>query len=80
MCGFSGFLIADASALGGLEAVATQMANAIAHRGPDDVGAWADAHAGIALGFRRLAIIDLTPAGYQPIASSAGRSPLDSGC
>ena len=38
--------------LEGLEAVATRMANAIAHRGPDDSGAWADAQAGIALGHR----------------------------
>ena len=78
MCGFAGFLTADASTLGSLEAIATQMAKAIEHRGPDDSGAWADAQAGIALGFRRLSIIDLTPAGYQPMASSAGCSPLDS--
>ena len=70
MCGFAGFLTASASALGSLEAIATQMAKAIEHRGPDDSGAWADAQAGIALGFRRLSIIDLSPAGHQPMASS----------
>ena len=79
MCGFAGFLTADACALGSLEAIATQMAKAIEHRGPDDSGAWADAQAGIALGFRRLSIIDLSPAGHQPMASNGGRSPLDSG-
>ena len=73
MCGFAGFLSHQPSGLDGLETVATQMANAIEHRGPDDAGAWADADAGIALGFRRLAIIDLTPAGHQPMASSGGR-------
>lgn len=52
MCGFAGFLTADASALGSPQAVATRMALAIAHRGPDDAGAWADAQAGIALGHR----------------------------
>ena len=72
MCGFAGFLTADASALSSVEAIATQMAKAIEHRGPDDSGAWAQAQAGIALGFRRLSIIDLSPAGHQPMASSNG--------
>ena len=79
MCGFAGFLIADASTLGSPETIAIQMAKAIEHRGPDDSGAWADADAGIALGFRRLAIIDLSPAEHQPMASYGGCSPLDSG-
>jgi len=73
MCGFVGFLTADSSSLEGLEAVATNMANTLVHRGPDDFGAWADAHTGIALGHRRLSIIDLSPAGHQPMASSSGR-------
>ncbi len=73
MCGFSGFLTADAGALGNPEAVATRMALAIAHRGPDDAGAWADAQAGIALGFRRLSIVDLSAAGHQPMHSASGR-------
>lgn len=49
------------------------MANAIAHRGPDDQGFWWDGEAGLGLGFRRLAILDLTPEGHQPMASSDGR-------
>ena len=73
MCGFAGFLYKQSTELGSPEAIATQMAKSIEHRGPDDSGAWADAQAGIALGFRRLSIIDLSPAGHQPMASGAGR-------
>lgn len=56
-----------------MEALATGMANAIAHRGPDDSGAWADAQSGVAFGHRRLSIVDLSPAGHQPMTSHAGR-------
>ena len=73
MCGFAGFLTADVGTLGSPEAVATRMALAIQHRGPDDAGAWADAQAGIAFGHRRLSIVDLSPAGHQPMASACGR-------
>ena len=73
MCGITGFWDAPARLEGELNEMARSMANAIAHRGPDDSGAWADAQAGIALGHRRLSIIDLSPAGHQPMASSSGR-------
>ena len=73
MCGFAGFLLSRPGTLDGMEALAASMASAIAHRGPDDSGTWADAQAGVALGFRRLAIVDLTPAGHQPMASNGGR-------
>ena len=46
---------------------------AIAHRGPDDSGTFVDAAAGIALGHRRLSIIDLSPLGHQPMTSADGR-------
>lgn len=49
------------------------MAASLAHRGPDDEGSWSDPEAGIAFGFRRLAILDLSSAGRQPMASPTGR-------
>jgi asparagine synthase (glutamine-hydrolysing) len=47
-----------------------RMCDAIAHRGPDDAGVWS--HGPVALGHRRLSIIDLSPAGHQPMASADG--------
>jgi asparagine synthase (glutamine-hydrolysing) len=49
------------------------MTRCLTHRGPDDSGQWNDADAGIALGHRRLAIVDLSPLGHQPMASEDGR-------
>ena len=73
MCGISGFLITNGSVFGSLEAVASRMALGISHRGPDDAGAWADVQAGIAMGHRRLSIVDLSAAGHQPMQSACGR-------
>src|SRR5438105_13008566 len=56
-----------------LAATAISMANAIAHRGPDACTAWLDRQAALALGHRRLSIIDLSPAGAQPMVSSSSR-------
>ncbi|MEJ7745199.1 MAG: asparagine synthase (glutamine-hydrolyzing) [Luteimonas sp.] len=53
--------------------IAADMALAIRHRGPDDAGTWVDASAGVAFGHRRLSIIDLSPAGHQPMTSAGGR-------
>jgi asparagine synthase (glutamine-hydrolysing) len=49
------------------------MAEALRHRGPDDGGEWVDAEAGVALGHRRLAVVDLSPNGRQPMHSPCGR-------
>src|SRR5215218_11128339 len=74
MCGISGFLDPSPSRSGAaMEAVAERMADTVRHRGPDDAGAWVDARAGVALGFRRLAIVDLSLEGHQPMASADGR-------
>ena len=55
---------------------ARRMAEAIAHRGPDDRGFWADDACGVALGHDRLSIIDLSPAGRQPMAGEDGRATM----
>lgn len=49
------------------------MMNAIVRRGPDDAGAWLDNDCGVALGHRRLSIVDLSPMGHQPMLSASGR-------
>jgi len=70
MCGFSGFL----SRTTAINAdICQQMADTLHHRGPDDSGVWLDQDAGIALGHRRLAILDLSPQGHQPMTSACGR-------
>jgi asparagine synthase (glutamine-hydrolysing) len=74
MCGISGFLnTASSHCAERLEALAIAMAASLAHRGPDDQGVWSDAEAGIGLSQRRLSIVDLSPAGHQPMISADGR-------
>ncbi len=74
MCGITGFWdTAARTPQSDLEAKVARMSATIVHRGPDDSGAWADAGAGIALAVRRLAIIDLSPTGHQPMLSASGR-------
>ena len=51
----------------------SRMIAPLTHRGPDDSGMWHDARSGVSLGFRRLAIVDLSPSGHQPMRSSSGR-------
>ncbi|MBA3666273.1 MAG: asparagine synthase (glutamine-hydrolyzing) [Sphingomonas sp.] len=69
MCGIAGLLGPDAAK----PDVVRRMTAVIAHRGPDDHDVWTDPEAGIALGHRRLAILDLSPHGHQPMHSADGR-------
>lgn len=75
MCGITGFLSASSARTDPAQARAmcTAMTDAIRHRGPDSDDHWGDVERGIALGHRRLAIVDLSPAGAQPMASASGR-------
>jgi asparagine synthase (glutamine-hydrolysing) len=69
MCGIAGILTTGAVAEGSVRA----MADALAHRGPDDQGVWIDGQAGIGIGHRRLSVVDLSEAGHQPYHSRCGR-------
>jgi len=73
MCGITGFLtrgqLDESSAMPRLRG----MCDSLARRGPDDAGYWIDTQAGVALGHRRLAIVDLSEFGHQPMTSACGR-------
>ena len=74
MCGFVGFLgDFSGNVLHGDLTVLQRMADTIKTRGPDDCGYWADSEFRIGLGHRRLSIVDLSPAGHQPMVSDTGR-------
>src|SRR5262245_61909222 len=70
MCGIVGIFEKDSR---DLAAVVQKMADALRHRGPDDSGVWCDAESGVAFGQRRLAILDLSAHGHQPMLSADGR-------
>ena len=71
MCGICGLLSLTPAPAEPPAATAQRMADTLAHRGPDADGVWAEA--GVALGHRRLSILDLSPLGAQPMASASGR-------
>ncbi|ADP69689.1 asparagine synthase (glutamine-hydrolyzing) [Rhodomicrobium vannielii ATCC 17100] len=73
MCGIAGIWWPEGQRQGEAEVVAAAMAARLHHRGPDARGVWADGAAGIALGHARLSILDLSPAGAQPMVSASGR-------
>lgn len=73
MCGIAGFWAAGGCAAEPSYAILRRMTDALWHRGPDDAGHWCDEGPGIALGHRRLSIIDLSPQGHQPMISADGR-------
>ena len=73
MCGLAGMFGSGRGSAEELRHISSRMSDAIAHRGPDDSGVWVDDGAGIALAFRRLAIVDLSEQGHQPMRSASGR-------
>src|ERR1017187_7330550 len=74
MCGIAGLIdFSAAPDRSGIRRSAQAMADALAHRGPDGADVWSDPEAAVTLAHRRLAIVDLTPTGAQPMVSSDGR-------
>jgi asparagine synthase (glutamine-hydrolysing) len=73
MCGIAGFVDFRPAAEAQLLRQAKAMAQCLAYRGPDDSAEWAEADAGFATGHRRLSVVDLSPAGAQPMVSHCGR-------
>ena len=70
MCGICGAFGDLPSAI---ESILNRQLDALEHRGPDDQGQWHDASAGVALGHRRLSIVDLSTQGHQPMRSKDDR-------
>jgi len=73
MCGLAGFFGPPTRNDAELQSIAQRMNDTIYLRGPDSHGVWSDQQHGIALGHRRLSILDLSPEGHQPMASQKGR-------
>ncbi len=73
MCGITGFFNAAGLDPNLAESTIIAMRDRLEHRGPDDAGIWLDGDAGIALGHRRLSILDLSALGHQPMVSTTGR-------
>jgi asparagine synthase (glutamine-hydrolysing) len=73
MCGLAGLLMNSPRDARTLEGAVAAMTSRLVHRGPDDEGTWVQGEQGIALGFRRLSILDVSRAGHQPMTSGPGR-------
>lgn len=73
MCGIAGLFHKSASREDDLRSHVRRMTDVLRNRGPDDDGEWVDSDGSVALGFRRLAILDLSPTGAQPMTSPSGR-------
>lgn len=73
MCGIAGFWQKPGQTEDEMRSVAMSMATAMHHRGPDAQDVWVDAKAGLGLAHARLSIVDLSPAGHQPMVSACER-------
>ena len=71
MCGICG-IVAFSDRFAVSEDIVTRMRDTLVHRGPDDGGSWCDASQRVALGHRRLSIVDLSAAGHQPMTNEDG--------
>lgn len=73
MCGIAGVVLQEPGSERELARIGAAMAATLAHRGPDGQGVWVHPASGVALAHRRLAIIDLSPTGAQPMVDASGR-------
>lgn len=73
MCGLAGVIWRHKPAVESLDTVGRRMAQSLRHRGPDDHGVWSDPELSVLLVHTRLSIVDLSPAGHQPMISSCQR-------
>ena len=73
MCGIVGMLQFDSRRAPLGEQDIVRLRDCMAHRGPDGMGVWVAPDGQVGLGHRRLAIIDLTPSGVQPMSDESGR-------
>lgn len=74
MCGLVGYWRpGGGEAAGAMRQTVSRMADILRARGPDDEGTWIDAESGVALGHRRLAVIDVSSSGHQPMQSASGQ-------
>ncbi|RCU45157.1 asparagine synthase (glutamine-hydrolyzing) [Corallincola holothuriorum] len=75
MCGIAGFIDPSATRVSA-ESTIKQMVGRLHHRGPDSAGHWFSEHSGVVLGHARLAVVELSPLGAQPMLSSCGQYSL----
>ena len=73
MCGITGFLGGDFTTITLNESILLSMSEQLVMRGPDSSGTWLDASSKVGFAHRRLAIVDLSNAGHQPMDSPSGR-------
>jgi asparagine synthase (glutamine-hydrolysing) len=73
VCGITGFWSPSGVSSDNAREILEKMTSIMSHRGPDDSGIWIDAPQGLALGHRRLSVLDLSPAGHQPMISAGQR-------
>mgnify|MGYP001409163228 FL=1 len=73
MCGLAGFYPSQDASYDASQQLIRNMVDTLNHRGPDDSGIWVDSNQLIALGHRRLSILDISSAGHQPMSLEKGR-------